>query len=244
MDAKLFNIDGIPCALWGEKSDSVIICVHGMCSSKTDIPIGMLAEKAKTINMQVLSFDLPRHGDRKDSSSACTPEVAVPELNTIVEYAKKNYTRIGLFACSFGAYLSLVFANSNYSYNKGVFDFALLLSPLTDMSALLDRAMAANGITPERLENERYIKVPGGTDLEYDYYTYVKSHPIEFWNAPTSILCGSVDDFVIQGDVNRFAQKFGCDVQILDGAEHYFHTPLQLETLNNWFENKLSPYES
>lgn len=58
-------IENIPAILWGEKSTKIMVAVHGNMSNKTDVPIAMLAEEAIPLGYQVLSFDLPQHGDRK-----------------------------------------------------------------------------------------------------------------------------------------------------------------------------------
>ena len=39
-----FTINNIPVILWGEKSNKIIIAIHGMMSNKADIPIEILAK--------------------------------------------------------------------------------------------------------------------------------------------------------------------------------------------------------
>ncbi len=58
-------IDDIPAILWGNDSTEIFIAVHGNMSSKSDIPIRILAEKVVPLGYQVLSFDLPEHGEKK-----------------------------------------------------------------------------------------------------------------------------------------------------------------------------------
>ena len=60
-----FKISNIPAVLWGEKSEKVFIAVHGNISNKEDAVIQILAEEANRKGYQVLSFDLPEHGERK-----------------------------------------------------------------------------------------------------------------------------------------------------------------------------------
>ncbi|MDQ0150269.1 putative alpha/beta-fold hydrolase [Eubacterium multiforme] len=66
-----FNINNIPTVLWGEKSKKLFIAVHGNMSNKEDIVIQILAEEALQKGYQVLSFDLPEHGERKNHSTPC-----------------------------------------------------------------------------------------------------------------------------------------------------------------------------
>ena len=41
-----FYLHHIPCVLWGNPSDKIILTVHGNLSSKTDVPIQILAKVA------------------------------------------------------------------------------------------------------------------------------------------------------------------------------------------------------
>ena len=66
MKMQIFQIDKIPSVLYGEQADKVIVAVHGNQSSKTDVPVRILAETASEKGYQVLSFDLPEHGERKE----------------------------------------------------------------------------------------------------------------------------------------------------------------------------------
>lgn len=62
-------IDGIPALIWGDKSDKVFITVHGNMSNKEDEVIKILAEIVVNSGYQLLSFDLPEHGDRKNDTA-------------------------------------------------------------------------------------------------------------------------------------------------------------------------------
>ena len=97
-------IDGIPALIWGNKSDKVFITVHGNMFNKEDEVIKILAEILVNFGYQLLSFDLPEHGDRKnDTAYLCKVQNCVKDLNNIMEYAKRNYKKINLWACSMGA---------------------------------------------------------------------------------------------------------------------------------------------
>ena len=106
MEPLFFQIGHIPAALWGPPSERVIVAVHGAQSSKTDVPFRLLAEALP--GWQVLSFDLPEHGDRKDEPTLCKPPVCVREFSAVLDYAESRWTDLGLFAVSMGAYFSLL----------------------------------------------------------------------------------------------------------------------------------------
>jgi predicted alpha/beta-hydrolase family hydrolase len=65
------KISNIPATLWGEKSNKLFIAVHGNLSHKEDTVIELLADEATRKGYQVLSFDLPEHGDRKTEGTPC-----------------------------------------------------------------------------------------------------------------------------------------------------------------------------
>ena len=63
MNLNKLRIDGIPALLWGEATGRIILAAHGSHSSKIDDCIWILAEEAIKQGYQVLSFDLPQHGE-------------------------------------------------------------------------------------------------------------------------------------------------------------------------------------
>ena len=75
-----FTIGALPAALWGKGQEEVIVAVHGNFSSKTDTPIRLLAEHAAAKGYQVLSFDLPGHGARREEGIPCKVQTCVWEL--------------------------------------------------------------------------------------------------------------------------------------------------------------------
>ena len=64
-----FIVEDIPAVLWGEPSDKIYIYVHGKQGYK-EYAEGF-AEVAEDKGYQTLSFDLPKHGERKDKPEPC-----------------------------------------------------------------------------------------------------------------------------------------------------------------------------
>lgn len=80
------NISNIPSIIWGKKSNRVFIAVHGNMSNKEDDVIKILAEKVINRGYQLLSFDLPEHGERKENTNyLCKVQNCVKDLNSIYE---------------------------------------------------------------------------------------------------------------------------------------------------------------
>jgi pimeloyl-ACP methyl ester carboxylesterase len=228
MKKNKFLIEGIPAVLWGEESDRVVLAVHGNMSNKEDVPIEIFAKYATEKGYQVLSFDLPEHGDRKQEDTPCRVQNCVAEIGTIMIYIKSRWEHISLFANSMGVYFSLM------ALKHEKIEQAWFLSPLVDMQRMIENMMHWFSISEERLCKEQIIETPIGQTLYWDYYTYVKEHPVDRWNVPTYILYGEKDEMCEMDTVLEFAKKFATDLKVIPGAEHYFHTEEQLKALDQW----------
>jgi hypothetical protein len=73
--------------------------------------------------------------------------------------------------------------------------------------------------------------------LYWDYYKYVKDHPITDWDKKTFVLYGDKDNIQSEDIINIFCSKFDCDLEILENGEHYFHTEEQLQFYEKWVDN-------
>jgi len=234
MNTQQVKINRIPAIIWGEPSDKLILAVHGNQSSKTDVPIEILAQEATSLGFQVLSFDLPEHGERKNEPEQCNPQTCKYDLQAVLAFAAPNYKEISLFACSMGAYFSLL------TYADEAIQQCLFLSPVVDMLHIIQNMMHWAQVTEERLEQELSIETGFGPTLYWDYYQTVKASPITRWNQPTSILYGEKDELCAKEDVTSFAKQFHCNLQIAANAEHYFHTEEELSVYRDWLKRHLS----
>lgn len=224
------KIENIPAILWGEASDRLFIAVHGNMSNKADNNITIFAEEATAKGYQVISFDLPQHGERKGENYLCKVQNCVKDLDIIMKYAKTLSNNISLFACSMGAYFSLV------AYKQEPLKQSIFLSPVVNMERIINNMMTWFNVSEEKLKAEKEIATPIGQTLYWDYYCYVKEHPIESWNNKTSILYGSKDDISEFDIVSDFVKRFKCDLKVMENGEHYFHTEEQLEFFRQWIK--------
>ncbi len=226
-------INGIPALLWGEQSDRLFIAVHGNMSSKDDNAITIFAEEANKKSYQVLSFDLPEHGERKGEDYICKVQNCVSDLTDIAKYAQTISSRISVFACSLGSYFSLL------AYRDLPLEQCLFLSPVLNMERIINNMMDWFNVSEKKLEMEKEMKLPIGQTLYWDYYCYVRSHPIDTWKKPTAILYGSDDDVTEVNVVSDFANRFQCRLQVLEHGEHYFHTKEQLNYFRQWLKDNI-----
>ena len=223
MNQLTFSIGPTPATLWGPESGSVFLFVHGLGGNRREA--APFAELAVPLGWQVLSVDLPEHGGRRDGAPLL-PWVAVPELQAVDAYLRTHWRRVSLRATSIGAWLSL--------QSLGAVDNCLLCSPLLDMETMITGMMAAAGVTEERLQAEGEIPTAAGPTLSWDYLLWARSHPIRAICRETDILYGSQDAMVPRATVDRFLRENPGRLTVMEGGEHWFHTPDQLAFLRSW----------
>ncbi|MEG1985375.1 MAG: hypothetical protein RR009_08815 [Oscillospiraceae bacterium] len=117
-----FKINNIPAVLCGEMANKVCLFIHGKCGNKEEAE--RLAEIICPHGFQVLSIDLPEHGERMGESAKLVPWVSVPELQGVLSYVKKRWQSVSLHATSIGGYFSLL------AFGDNVFEKTLLVSPV------------------------------------------------------------------------------------------------------------------
>lgn len=231
MENKKNKINNIPSIIWGEKSSKVFIAIHGNMSNKEDKVIEILANKVTNKGYQLISFDLPEHGERKiDTNYLCKVQNCVNDLKQIIEYAKANYNEINIWACSIGAYFSLL------AYKDEDLKQCLFLSPVVNMKIIIENMMLWSNTTEKELNEKQEIKTDFGQTLYWDYYLYVKENPITNWNKKTYILYGNKDNMQNESIIKDFSNEFNCDLTIFKNGEHYFHTEEQLNFYNDWLD--------
>lgn len=232
MNLNKIKINGIPAIIWGEPSDKIIIAAHGSHSSKIDDCMWILADEAIRKGCQVLSFDLPQHGERVYEPEFIMPDECVKELTYMYEYAKTHAREISLFGCSMGAYFELL-TFADFDIDKVFF-----LSPVTDMERIIHNLMKYCNINEQQFRE----KVTVENDIEtlyFPYYEYVKNNPIIKWQHKTYILRGEMDTLCEYSYVKGFSDKFGCELTEQKGGEHWFHTESQLEFFRLWLRNRI-----
>ena len=236
MNLQKIRIDGIPSVLWGDAgekiSEKIIIAAHGSHSSKIDDCIWILAEEAVKCGYQVLSFDLPQHGERVYETDILMPDQCVRELNAMYAWAKAHARQISLFGCSMGAYFELL------TFAEVAIEKVWFLSPVTDMQRIIHDLMAYCHVT-EKEFRERIIIENDMETLYYPYYEYVRSHPVVKWPHRTYILRGENDTLCEYSQVKSFADSFGCELTEQKNGEHWFHTEEELEFFRDWLRQRL-----
>ena len=213
MQKTRIEINRIPALVWGEKSDKVYLCVHGKMSSKESAE--GIAKIAAQRGYQTISFDLPGHGERIHEDKRCDIWNGIHDLTAIGDYVFANWKEVSLYACSLGAYFCL------NAYNSRKIKKCLFQSPILDMEHLIGQMMIWFGISEERLAREREIDTPIDI-MTWDYYQYVREHPVLKWDIETHILFAGRDNLQTMEIVKGFADNFGCALTVSENSEHPF----------------------
>lgn len=226
MESRKIIMENIPAILYGEKSEKCFLYIHGKHGFKEEAE--SFAQIAIAKGCQVLSIDLPEHGERKQEKDRFNPWCVVPELEMTLQYMQQHWAVIGLRANSIGAWFAM------QSFHGSEFDKCLFVSPVLDMEKLIQNMMQWAAVSEKRLEEESFIPTDFGETLSWKYYQYAKEHPIKNWQCPTDILYAEKDNMTARDTVDGFAEKFNASLTVLKNGEHWFHTPEQLEVLNTW----------
>jgi uncharacterized protein len=224
-------ISNIPSILWGEPSDKLYLFVHGKMSDKESAE--GFAEIAVAKGYQVLSFDLPEHGDRKNEDYRCDICNGIHDLKVIGDYARSRWKSLSLYGCSLGAFFSL------HAYKDVPFERCLLQSPVLDMEQLINNMFLWFNVTEERLEVEKETPTPIDT-LSWDYYRYVKEHPINEWASPTYILYGSLDQLQSLTVMKHFTERFHCTLTVSKGSDHPFSGDGDTRIVTTWLAKHIN----
>ena len=134
------------------------------------------------------------------------PWEVLPLLNEVCDYLYLHWQSVSVRANSIGSWFAMLALQG-----KKVSQ-ALFVSPLLDMKRFIENQ-------PSR---------------EDDYYGWVMNNPITQWDAPTYILRPDVDLVVSEAVSRDFLNQHKCQLTIMSGGEHWFHTPEQLAFLKAW----------
>ena len=226
MKEKHITVQEIPAVLYGNSSEKLFLYIHGKMGCKEEA--ARFAEIVCPKGYQVLSIDLPGHGERAGEMERFVPWEVVPELQAVYDYAKEHWKSVSLYANSIGAYFSLL------AFREAKLEKSLFVSPILNMEKLIRDMMGWAGVTPEQLKAAGEIPTAFGETLSWKYLTYTAEHRITKWDSPTAILYAGQDHLTPRQTVDDFAQRFGCTVTVKENGEHWFHTEEQLAVLDAW----------
>ena len=196
----------------------VIIYIHGKGGSAEE------AKHYKTLfkDSDVIGFDY----------TAQTPWEAKEEFPTFFDSICQKYESVIIIANSIGAFFTM-----NSLYDQRI-EKAFFISPIVDMETLITNMMMWASVTEEKLRTKKEIKTDFGETLSWEYYCYVKEHPIT-WTIPTHILYGDSDNMTSYETMSKFSNQIKATLTIMKNGEHWFHTEEQMNFLDNWMKQRI-----
>lgn len=230
MTKERINIDYIPAIIWGEKSNKIYLYVHGKMSRKEYAE--SFAEIAASKGYQTISFDLPEHGERLDQEYKCNITNGITDLTKVGDYVFERWEKVSLYGCSLGAFFSL------HAYCDKHFENCLFQSPLVNMEYLVQQMFQWFHISEEQLKQQGEIETPVDT-MSWEYYQYVKAHPIDKWMVPTHILYGAKDNLQSRSIIENFASRFHCKLTVAENSEHPFMEESDVVIVDEWMKNSI-----
>lgn len=230
MKKQTMKIADIPAILYGSRSRRVYLYVHGKNGCKEEAEC--FANIACARGWQVLAIDLPEHGSRKNGPEKLVPWVVIPELQAVYARMQPVWPHIRLYGISIGAWFAM------QALQETTPEKALLVSPVVDMETLITNMMQGTNVTEAQLQAAGKIPTSFGETLSWPYLCWVREHPLQ-WHTPTQVLYGDKDALTSRAVMERFRQESGARLTIMEGGEHWFHTPLQLAVMQSWEEKNL-----
>lgn len=198
--------------------NQVVIYIHGKGGNVEE------AEHCKTLfkDSDVIGFDY----------TAQTPWEAKEEFPTFFDSICQKYESVIIIANSIGAFFAM-----NSLYDQRI-ERAFFISPIVDMETLITDMMMWAGVTEEELRTKKEIETDFGETLSWEYYCYVKEHPIT-WTIPTHILYGDSDNMTAYETVSKFSNQIKATLTVMKNGEHWFHTEEQMDFLDNWIKQRI-----
>ena len=160
-----------------------------------------------------------------------TPWEAAAELPPLFDAARGDSTNVTLIANSIGAYFAMT------SLREKKIAAAFFISPIVDMERLITDMMGWANVSEDELRDKGTVETNFGETLSWDYLTYVRAHPVR-WTIPTRILYGEKDHLTSRETMTAFASRIGAPLTVMDGGEHWFHTPEQMAFLDHWITQR------
>ena len=210
---------------------TVIIGVHGFAGDKESSMLNKLAEGLVESGAVLICFDFPAHGESPVTESELTVENCKKDLLAVAEYIKEIYPNAqkGIFATSFGGYISLLCYDSLVD-----FKFVLRAPAITMPSLLLNNVLkiCENDFKTQGFIDsgfERKIRLP------YSFYTELKEQKDllnKDFERQIHIFHGDMDDIVPLEVVSNFANKNrNSTLFVIKGAGHRFKNAGEVEII-------------
>ncbi|MBE6889471.1 MAG: alpha/beta hydrolase [Ruminococcaceae bacterium] len=213
MKEEYIKIDHIPAKLYSaENALGTVLAIHGFAGSKESNAIKALAERLCRDKLNVLTFDLPAHGERTEPSEGLLPDNCIADIIAAENYIKNHFTgTLHAFATSYGAMCLLHrLERGNDSYKSIV-----LRVPAVNMASSLVRIAAATSKSPSAYKangQDFVINMQREYRIPYCFYELLSTlhcmRHSEHWDSERimTVYAGN-DELVARADTESFLRQ-------------------------------------
>ena len=192
---------------WNE--EKIVVACHGFNSSKDSEAMMLIEKDLQQYGIAYARFSWPYHAERRIDPDDFSVEKCIEDLYLVENAIKEEYpkTKIGIYANSFGAYLTLL----RLKRKKHDFFAIVLRAPAIKMDEILELFMA--NINIEEIKKYGYILDKSdkkSMKIKYEFYEELKENRISQlgeYKEKMLIYHGTIDDTAPCKDTIEFANN-------------------------------------
>ena len=159
--------------------------------------------------------------------AAQTPWEAKEEFPVLLEPICKEHRSVQMVANSIGAYFAMQ-ALADWPIEQAWF-----ISPCGEHGKAHHQYDGLGRCHGEETPGERGKSHRLWPDPFLEYLCYAREHSVR-WDIPTHILYGEKDTLTSYPTISAFAEQIHADLTVMKDGEHWFHTPEQMQFLDDW----------
>lgn len=223
--------DGTPiCEVVPKHMKEIIILCHGLGENKSFCY--PLEEKLSKINIGIISFDFPYHGEQKNRYTTYTVKNCLKTIDSVYKYAIKQYVnvKINFMGKSLGAfYLYVYLQQNNLQVNKVIFQCLPLNNKEKMTRDFLDNPKNTDKyfcVGYGRKLSKRLLEDLDELEKNLSDITCTDKKKILF-------IHGTEDNIASLDDIKRLCNKFHYNLYEIIGADHNFKVNGSREVLYN-----------
>lgn len=214
---------------------SFVIACHGFGGDKESTAIALLAKELNKNNITVISFDFPGHGESEVLADKLTIRNCMYDINSVEKYIKETYgdVKIGIFATSFGAYITLL----NLLENKSNYFTIVLRSPAICMDEVFKNSLLKEDFNEFIKRGYAVLGYERKMNINYDFYeSLVENNLFLKYNLDKEIyiLHGTKDDIAPIEDTIDFVKGKNIILEKIYDADHRMKNDNKLEETINF----------
>ncbi len=161
-----------------------------------------------------------------------TPWDSKDEIAAAYDGLMAKYDSVTVIANSIGAYFTM------HALQGKPIEKALFISPIVNMEKLIRDMMLWANVSEAQLVKKGEIETSFGETLSWEYLQYVRNNRI-VWAVPTEVLYAGKDHLTSRATMEAFCEATHSALTVMEDGEHWFHTDMQLEFLDNWIKSVL-----